>query len=101
MSNLTMDILYGNNYTEPLLPENPLRYVENNILFTRLMLMMIPFWIFSIWLTLYGLNFIFCKLSNVMYNLCRDKEENTVCTEEFECKKGCHNCAGRIFLKHK
>ena len=101
MSNLTVDILYGNNYTEPLLPENPLRYVENNIFFTRLMLMMIPFWIFSIWLTLYGLNVIFCKLSNVMYNLCREKEENTVCTGEFECKKGCENCAGRIFLKHK
>ena len=43
MSNLTVDILYGNNYSTPLLPENPLRYVENNIYFTRLMLMMIPF----------------------------------------------------------
>ena len=65
-----MDILYGNNYSEPLLPENPIRYVANNINFTRLMLMMIPFWVFSIWLTLYGLNVIFCKLSNAMYNLC-------------------------------
>ena len=40
---------------------------------------------------------IFCKL----YNLCVGKEENTVCSGEFECKKGCENCAGRIFLKHK
>ena len=29
------------------------------------------------------------------------KRKNTVCTGEFECKKGCENCAGRIFLKHK
>ena len=45
MSNLTEDILYGNNFSEPLLPENPIRYVANNINFTRLMLMMIPFWV--------------------------------------------------------
>ena len=43
MSNLTKDILYGNNYSEPLLPENPIRYVVDNVHFTRLMLMMIPF----------------------------------------------------------
>ena len=105
MSNLTEDISYGNNFSEPLLPENPIRYVANNINFTRLMLMMIPFWAFSmipfwafsIWLTLYGVSVIFCKL----YNLCVEKEENTVCSGEFECKKGCENCAGRIFLKHK
>ena len=97
MSNLTKDILYGNNFSEPLLPENPIRYVANNINFTRLMLMMIPFWVLSIWLTLYGVSVIFCKL----YNLCVEKEENTVCSGEFECKKGCENCAGRIFLKHK
>ena len=52
MSNLTEDISYGNNFSEPLLPENPIRYVVDNINFTRLMLMMIPFWVFSIWLTL-------------------------------------------------
>ena len=45
--------------------------------------MMIPFWVFSIWLTLYGVSVIFCKL----YNLCVEKEENTVCSGEFECKK--------------
>ena len=50
MSNLTKDILYGNNYSEPLLPENPIRYVVDNVHFTRLMLMMIPFWVLSIWL---------------------------------------------------
>ena len=101
MSNLTKDILYGNNYSEPLLPENPIRYVVDNVHFTRLMLMMIPFLVLSIWLTLYGINVILCKLFNVVYNLCVEKKEKTVCLGEFECKKGCEHCAGRIFLKHK
>ena len=87
MSNLTVDILYGNNYSEPLLPKNPIRYVANNIYFTRLMLMMIPFWIFSIWLTLYGLSVIFCKLSNIMYNLCVEKEETLYVQENLNVKK--------------
>ena len=76
MSNLTKDILYGNNYSEPLLPENPIRYVVDNVHFTRLMLMMIPFWVLSIWLTLYGINAILCKLFNVVYNLCVEKKKN-------------------------
>ena len=73
MSNLTKDILYGNNYSEPLLPENPIRYFVDNVHFTRLMLMMIPFWVLSIWLTLYGINVILCKLFNMVYNLCVEK----------------------------
>ena len=83
MSNLTEDILYGNNYSEPLLPENPIRYVTNNINFTRLMLMMIPFWVFSIWLTLYGVSVIFCKL----YNLCVEKEETLYVQGNLNVKK--------------
>ena len=101
MSNLTQDILYGNNYSQPLLPENPIRYVVDNVHFIRLMLMMIPFWVLSIWLTVYGVNVILCKLFNVVYNLCIEKKEKTVCSGEFECKKGCEHCAGRNFLKHK
>ena len=75
MSNLAKDILYGNNYSEPLLPENTIRYVVDNVHFTRLMLMMIPFWVLSIWLNLYGINVILCKLFNVVYNLCVEKKE--------------------------
>ena len=77
-------------------PENPIRYVVDNVHFTRLMLMMIPFWVLSIWLTLYGINVILCKLFNVVYNLCVEKKEKTVCSGE-----GCEHCAGRIFLKYK
>ena len=36
MSNLTVDILYGNNYSEPLLLENPIRYVANKYLFYQI-----------------------------------------------------------------
>ena len=87
MSNLTKDILYGNNYSEPLLPENPIRYVVDNVHFTRLMLMMIPFWALSIWLTLYGINVILCKLFNVVYNLCVEKKKKLYVQGNFNVKK--------------
>ena len=49
--------------------------------------MLIPFYVLSIWLTIYGVNVILCKLFNVVYNLCVEKKEKTVCSGEFECKK--------------
>ena len=87
MSNLTKDILYGNNYSEPLLPENPIRYVVDNVHFTRLMLMMIPFWVLSIWLTLYGINVILCTLFNVVYNLCVEKKKKLYVQGNLNVKK--------------
>ena len=87
MSNLTKDILYGNNYSEPLLPENPIRYVVDNVHFTRLMLMMIPFWVLSIWLTLYGINVILCKLFNVVNNLCVEKKKKLYVQGNLNVKK--------------
>ena len=87
MSNLTKDILYGNNYSEPLLPENPIRYVVDNVHFTRLMLMMIPFWVLSIWLTLYGINVILYKLFNVVYNLCVEKKKKLYVQGNLNVKK--------------
>ena len=87
MSNLTKDILYRNNYSEPLLPENPIRYVVDNVHFTRLMLMMIPFWVLSIWLTLYGINVILCKLFNVVYNLCVEKKKKLYVQGNLNVKK--------------
>ena len=87
MSNLTKDILYGNNYSEPLLPENPIRYVVDNVQFTRLMLMMIPFWVLSIWLTLYGINVILSKLFNVVYNLCVEKKKKPYVQGNLNVKK--------------
>ena len=101
MSNLTQDILIGNNYSQPLLPENPIRYVVDNVDFTRLMLMLIPFWVMSIWLTIYGVNVILCKLFTIIFKLCVEKKEKNVCSGEFECKKGCENCPVRIFLKYR
>ena len=88
MSNLTQDILYGNNYSQPLLPENPTRYVVDNVHFTRLMLMMIPFWVLSIWLTIYGVNVILCKLFNILSNLCVKKRKKLYVQENLNVKKG-------------
>ena len=51
-------ILYGYSHSEHLLHENSIRYVADDIYYTRLMLMMIPFWVLSVWLTIYGLNVI-------------------------------------------
>ena len=87
MSNLTKNILYGNNYSEPLLPEYPIRYVVDNVHFTRLMLMMIPFWVLSIWLTLYGINVILCKLFNVVYNLHVEKKKKLYVQGNLNVKK--------------
>ena len=88
MSNLTQDILYGNNYSQPLLPENPIRYVVDNVHFNRLILMLIPFWVLSIWLTIYGVNVILCKLFNILSNLCVEKGEKLYVQENLNVKKG-------------
>ena len=88
MSNLTQDILYGNNYSQPLLPENPIRYVVDNVHFNRLMLMLIPFYVLSIWLTIYGVNVILCKLFNVVYNLCVEKKKKLYVQGNLNVKKG-------------
>ena len=88
MSNLTQDILYGNNYSQPLLPENPIRYVVDNVHFNRLILMLIPFYVLSIWLTIYGVNVILCKWFNVVYNLCVEKKEKLYVQGNLNVKKG-------------
>ena len=88
MFNLTQDILYGNNYSQPLLPENPIRYVVDNVHFNRLILMLIPFYVLSIWLTIYGVNVILCKLFNVVYNLCVEKKKKLYVQGNLNVKEG-------------
>ena len=51
------------------------------------MLMMIPFWVLSIWLTLYGVNVILCKLFNVVYNLCVEKKKKLYVQGNLNVKK--------------
>ena len=104
MDNLTQETLFifKDNYSKPVLPDNPIRYVEeHNDRIVTLMLMMTPLCIMSSLLSIYGLIILFCKMSDIVYNICSKKKQKTVCAGEFECKKGCENCAGRIFLKHK
>ena len=62
MDNLTQDTLpmHIDNYSEPVLSDHPIRYVEeHNVRIAILMLMMAPLWILSGWLTIYGLFFFF------------------------------------------
>ena len=47
------------------------------------------------------LSFFSVKCQILYITLAVKKTQKTVCAGEFECKKGCENCAGRIFLKHK
>ena len=56
MDNLTQDTLpmHIDNYSEPVLPDHPIRYVEeHNVRIAILMLMMTPLWVLSGWLTIY------------------------------------------------
>ena len=91
MFNLTAD-----NYTEPMLPENPLTYfVEYNY---KLLLWMTPLLVLTIWVNIYILFNIMLYFAK-LYNDCVDKKNKTVCVGEFKCKKGCENCVGKIFLE--
>ena len=59
MENLTGGILLV-NYTEPKLPENPIRYSrEEKTRIETLMLMMAPLWVMSAWFIIYVLIIIF------------------------------------------
>ena len=60
MDNLSQDTLpmHIDNYSEPVLPDYPIRYVEeHNVRIAIIMLMMASLWVLSGWLTIYGLFF--------------------------------------------
>ena len=94
--------MHIDNYSEPVLPDHPIRYIEeHNVRIATLMLMMAPLWVLSGWLTIYGLIIFSVSCQILCIRLVLKKKQKTVCEGEFECKKGCENCTGRIFLKHK
>ena len=100
MENLTGGILLV-NYTEPKLPENPIRYSrEEKTRIETLMLMMAPLWVMSAWFIIYVLIIIFNYTCDAVKNICIKRYKKTTCSGEFKCKKGCENCAGRIFYRH-
>ena len=93
MDNLTHDIV---NYSKPKLPENPIIYLEeyNN----QLLMWMSPLLILTVWVNIYILFNIFLFFAK-LYTDCTHKKNKTVCEGEFKCRKGCENCAGKIFLQ--
>ena len=80
--------MHIDNYSEPVLPDHPIRYVEEyNIRIATLMLMMTPLWVLSCWLTIYGLIIFFCKLSNIVYKTCVEKSRKLYVKENLNVKK--------------
>ena len=88
--------LTAGNFTEPMLPENPLTYFEEYNY--KLLLWMTPLLVLTIWVNMYILFNIILYFAK-LYNNCVEKKDKTVCAGEFKCKKGCENCVGKIFLE--
>ena len=100
MDNLTQDTLpmHIDNYSEPVLPDHPIRYVEeHNVRIATLMLMMAPLWVLSGWLTIYGLIIFFCKLSNIVYKSCVEKNKKLYVKENLNVKKVVKTVLGEYF----
>ena len=88
--------LTANNYTDPILPDNPLTYFEEYNY--KLLLWMIPLVVLTIWVNIYILFNVILYFTK-LYNNCVDEKNKTVCAGEFKCKKGCENCVGNIFVE--
>ena len=100
MENLTGSVLLT-NYTEPRLPENPIRYSrESDDRIKTLMLMMAPLWVMSAWFVIYILIIFFNYTCDAVKKIYIKRNKKTTCSGEFKCKKGCENCAGRLFYRH-
>ena len=55
--------MYIDNYSESVLPDHPIRYVEEHIVrIATLMLMMAPLWVLSCLLTIYRLFSVSCQI---------------------------------------
>ena len=96
MDNLTQDTLpmHIDNYNKPVLPDHPIRYVEeHNVRIATLMLMMAPLWVLSGWLTIYGLIIFFCKLSSIVLK----KSRKLYVKENLNVKKVVKTVLGEYF----
>ena len=94
-----MDNLTQENYTEPKVPDNPIRYLEEyNRSVGRLVMLMSPLLLLTVWVNIYLVLKIILYFSRIYYK-CVEKKDSTVCSGEFKCKERCENCTGEIFLK--
>ena len=90
--------MHIDNYSEPVLPDHPIRYVEeHNVRIATLMLMMAPLWVLSGWLTIYGLIIFFCKLSNTVYKTCVEKRRKLYVKENLNVQKVVKTVLGEYF----
>ena len=100
MDNLTQETLfiYMDNYSKPVLPDNPIRYVEeHNDRIVTLMLMMTPLCIMSSLLSIYGLIILFCKMSDIVYNICSKKTRELYVQGNLNVKKVVKTVLGEYF----
>ena len=78
MDNLTQETLfiYMDNYSKPVLPDNPIRYVEeHNDRIVTLMLMMTPLCIMSSLLSIYGSFFsVKCQILYITFAVKRNRK---------------------------
>ena len=90
MDNVTQDTLpmHIDNYSKPVLPDHPIRYVEeHNVRIATLMLMMAPLWVLSGWLTIYGLIIFFCNCQILCIRLVLKKSRKLYVKENLNVKK--------------
>ena len=88
------------NFTEPILPDNPIRYSEttknyNMLTFAPSIFVISILLLFLLQVLLKG---ILNCIQNIRIN--RRKKQNTKIVAEMTCKE-CKQCAGSLFCRHK
>ena len=98
MDNSSTVIYTEDNYTEPILPDNPIRYSEtknyNMLTFAPSIFVISILLLFLLQVLLKG---ILNCIQNIRMN--RRKKQNTKIVAEMTCKE-CEQCAGSLFCKH-
>ena len=89
-----------NNYTGPILPENPIRYSETNNHYFDITAA--PFFFVLSILIMFLIKYAFRGLWICIQNISRNKikKQNTNIVAEMKCKE-CKEWAGSFFCKHK
>ena len=101
MDNYSTVTYTGNNYTEPILSDNPIRYSEtknyNMLAFAPSIFVISILLLFLLQVLLKG---ILNCIQNIRMKKKREKKQNTKIVAEMTCKE-CEQCAGNLFCRHK
>ena len=101
MDNYSTVTYSEDNYTEPILPDNPIRYSETknyNVLAFAPSIFVIS--ILLLFLLQVLLKDIINCIQNIRMEKKREKKQNTKIVAEMTCKE-CEQCAGSLFCRHK